>query len=151
MMMKTIATMSVGLACLIGTAVAADAPAPKPGAPKTEAPKAAEAPKTEAPKAPSPEAVAAGKKIDWATMDVAAKKKYMKATVLPTMKKLFVAFNKKTYSKMNRQTCHGEKGVENKFKMPNAELPKLPGRRIARGSWRWRRRSPRRRSSWGPR
>ncbi len=132
MMKKTIATMSLGLACLIGTAVAADAPAPKPGAPKAEAPaaeapKTAEAPKAEAPKAPSPEAVAAGKKIDWAKMDVAAKKKYMKATVLPTMKKLFVAFNKKTYSKMNCQTCHGEKGVENKFKMPNAELPKLPG------------------------
>ena len=23
-------------------------------------------------------------------------------------------------------TCHGDKAVENKFKMPNAELPKLP-------------------------
>jgi hypothetical protein len=115
MMMKTIATMSLGLACLVGTAVAAEPAAPK-----------AEAPKADAPVAPSPEAVAAGKKIDWAKMEVPAKKKYMKATVLPTMKKLFVAFDKKAYSKMTCETCHGKKAVENKFKMPSAELPKLP-------------------------
>jgi hypothetical protein len=121
MMMKTIATMSLGLACLIGTAaVAADAPAPKAEAPK------AEAPKTEAPAGASPEAVAAGKKIDWAKMDAPAKKKYMKTTVLPQMKKLFVAFDKKAYAKMSCETCHGKKGADNKFKMPNAELPKLP-------------------------
>jgi hypothetical protein len=117
MMMKTFATMSFGLACLIGTAaVAAEGAA----APKAEAPKA------DAPAAPSAEAVAAGKKIDWAKMDVAAKKKYMKVTVAPTMKKLFMAFDKKAYSKMNCETCHGKKAADNKFKMPNAELPKLP-------------------------
>src|SRR4051812_28810172 len=117
MMMKMTATMSLGLACLIGTAaVAAEGAA----APKAEAPTA------EAGAAPSPEAVAAGKKIDWAKMDPAAKKKYMKVTVLPTMKKLFVAFDKKAYSKMSCETCHGKKGPENKFKMPNADLPKLP-------------------------
>jgi len=119
-MMKTIATMGLGLACLFGTATAFAADPPKAEAPKAEAPKA------EAPKAPSPEAVAAGKKIDWAKMDVNAKKKYMKATVLPEMKKLFVAFNKKRYASMNCQTCHGKKAAENKFKMPSAELPKLP-------------------------
>src|SRR6185295_19896979 len=59
-------------------------------------------------------------------MDENAKKKYMKSTVLPTMKKLFVAFDKKKYSSMNCQTCHGEKAADNKFKMPSAELPKLP-------------------------
>jgi hypothetical protein len=87
---------------------------------------AAIAAEPEAPKAPSPEAVAAGKKIDWEKMDAAAKKKYMKATVLPTMKKLFVAFDKKHYSNMSCATCHGKKAAENKFKMPSAELPKLP-------------------------
>jgi len=66
------------------------------------------------------------KKIDWDKMDVNQKKKYMKTTVLPTMKKLFVAVDKKHYAKMNCQTCHGEKAADNKFKMPNAELPKLP-------------------------
>jgi len=42
------------------------------------------------------------------------------------MKKLFVAVDKKHYAAMNCQTCHGEKAVENKFKMPNPKLPKLP-------------------------
>jgi hypothetical protein len=122
-----IATMSLGLACLIGTTTAVAADAPKAEAPKAApaAPKA-EAPKADAAAAPSPEAVAAGKKIDWAKMDVPAKKKYMKTTVMPTMKKLFVAFDKKSYSKMNCETCHGKKAVDNKFKMPSAELPKLP-------------------------
>jgi len=87
---------------------------------------AAIAAETGVPTAPSPEAVAAGKKIDWAKMDAAAKKKYMKATVLPTMKKLFVAFDKKHYSNMTCETCHGKKAADNKFKMPSAELPKLP-------------------------
>jgi hypothetical protein len=111
--MKKISVVSFGLACLIATAaLAAD-----------EKAKAAPAP---AAAAPSPEAVAAGKKIDWAKMDENAKKAYMKKTVLPQMKKLFVGFDKKHYSNMNCQTCHGEKASEKKFKMPNAELPKLP-------------------------
>ena len=59
-------------------------------------------------------------------MNEGQRKKYMKATVLPEMKKLFVGFDKK-YKSMTCLTCHGEKAVENKFKMPNAELPKLPG------------------------
>ena len=79
-----------------------------------------------APAAPSPEAVAAGKKIDWEKMDVNAKKGYMKKTVLPTMKKLFVAFDKKRYSSMGCPTCHGKDASERKFKMPSPELPKLP-------------------------
>ena len=127
--MKTISVVSFGLASLLGiaaTALAAE-PAPKAEPPKADAPKA-DAPKAEAPKAPSPEAVAAGKKIDWATMDEKAKKKYMKTTVLPTMKKLFVAVDKKHYAAMSCATCHGKKAVEsNKLKMPSAELPKLPG------------------------
>src|SRR3954452_8840955 len=109
-MMKTIATMSLGLACLIAaTAGAADpAVAPKAG-PKPDAPKVDAKAVAEAPKAPSPEAVAAGKKIDWAKMDAKAKKKYMKTTVLPTMKKLFVAVDKKHYANMSCATCHGKK------------------------------------------
>jgi hypothetical protein len=71
-------------------------------------------------------AAADAKKIDWDKMDVNQKKAYMKKTVLPTMKKLFVAVDKKHYADMNCQTCHGKKAAENKFKMPSAELPKLP-------------------------
>ena len=103
------------LACVLATAttvaVAADEAA-KPAA-------AADAKKPAA-------AAADAKKIDWDKMTVDEKKKYMKSTVLPQMKKLFVAVDKKHYAKMNCQTCHGEKAADNKFKMPSAELPKLP-------------------------
>ena len=111
--MNKISVVSFGLVSLIATATfaAADEKA------KSAAP---------APAAPSPEAVAAGKKINWEKMDENAKKAYMKKTVLPTMKKLFVAVDKKHYSSMNCQTCHGEKASERKFKMPAPELPKLP-------------------------
>ena len=64
-------------------------------------------------------------KIDWEKMNESQRKKYMKATVLPEMKKLFVGFDKK-YKTMTCATCHGDKAAETKFKMPNAELPKLP-------------------------
>jgi hypothetical protein len=73
-----------------------------------------------APAAPTPA------KIDWEKMNFAARKKYMKSDVLPKMKALFVEFDAKKYSKMSCQTCHGAKATEQKFKMPNAELPKLP-------------------------
>jgi hypothetical protein len=112
--MKKILIVSLGIAGLLGTAassIAADAAAP---APKPEGPKV------------SQKAIDAGKKIDWAKMDENAKKKYMKSTVLPEMKKLFVAVDKKHYANMSCQTCHGEKAAENKFKMPNPSLPKLP-------------------------
>jgi hypothetical protein len=120
--MKKLLVLSLGIAGLLGTAatsVAADAPAAKAEAPKPAA-AAPEGPKV------SQKAIDAGKKIDWAKMDENAKKKYMKTTVLPEMKKLFVAVDKKHYASMNCQTCHGEKAVENKFKMPNPTLPKLP-------------------------
>ena len=117
------------------TSVAADPPAPKAEAPK------ADAAKPEGPKV-SQKAIDAGKKIDWAKMDENAKKKYMKSTVLPEMKKLFVAVDKKHYSNMSCQTCHGEKAVENKFKMPNPTLPKLPHPTDRAGFMALRRRSP---------
>jgi len=120
--MKKILVVSLGIAGLLGaaaTSIAADAPAAKAEAPKPAA-AAPEGPKV------SQKAIDAGKKIDWSKMDENAKKKYMKSTVLPEMKKLFVAVDKKHYAAMNCQTCHGEKAVENKFKMPNPTLPKLP-------------------------
>src|SRR4029079_5581377 len=103
--------IGVGLAALIAFAVPALAADP----PKAEAPKA------EAPSGASPEAVAAGKSIDWEKADPKAKKAHMKKYVLPQMKKLFAAVDKK-YAKMTCETCHGKKAAENKFKMPSAEL-----------------------------
>jgi cytochrome c553 len=100
--MKTFAFAVVALICFTDAAVAADAAAPAP----------ASAP--------------AAKKIEWDKMSVADKRKYMKATVLPTMKKLFVEVDAKRYKAMNCATCHGKKAEAVKFKMPSAELPKLP-------------------------
>jgi mono/diheme cytochrome c family protein len=101
--------LTFGFVCVAGVAVAAD-PVP-PGKPVIDA--------TVPPNLP------ARATIDWEKMNESQKKKYMKATVLPEMKKLFVGFDKK-YKSMTCLTCHGSKAVENKFKMPGGELPKLP-------------------------
>ena len=100
---QSVAFLSVALLGA-GSALAADA-----GAPAAKAPPAAPA-----------------KKIDWEHMSEADKKKYMKSTVLPAMKKEFQTFDAKTYKKFNCATCHGEGATDGKFKMPNAKLPKLP-------------------------
>jgi hypothetical protein len=101
-MLRTLA-VALGISCLLGLARAdaADAGAPAPSA-------------------------SAEKKIDWESMSVADKKKYMKTTVLPEMKKVFVAFDAKEFKKMNCATCHGDGASDGKFKMPNPKLPKLP-------------------------
>jgi hypothetical protein len=112
-MKKTTLALLLGLFAFVGTAVAADAPPPAaaPGKPVIDA--------TVAPKLP------ARSKIDWEKMSASQRKAYMKKTVLPEMKKLFVAFDKK-YKDMSCGTCHGGNAAEVKFKMPNPELPKLP-------------------------
>jgi cytochrome c553 len=71
-------------------------------------------------------AAGAAKKIDWEKMSFNDRRKYMKLTVLPQMKKLFVAFDAKRYAKMTCATCHSDKGPDLKFKMPSPSLPKLP-------------------------
>ena len=102
--MQSLAFLSVAL-MTAGGALAADAGVP------AAAPAAGAAP---------------AKKIDWEHMKFEEKKKYMKSTVLPEMKKNFQAFDAKTYKKFNCATCHGEGATDGKFKMPNAKLPKLP-------------------------
>jgi hypothetical protein len=110
-MLAPLLGLSLGFFSFVGAPAAADQPAAAPGKPVIDA--------TVAPKLP------ARAKIDWEKMNESQRKKYMKATVLPEMKKLFVGFDKK-YKSMTCLTCHGQKAVENKFKMPTAELPKLP-------------------------
>jgi cytochrome c553 len=107
--MKTTFLLTLGVFCVTGVAVAGDPV--HPGKPVIDA--------TVAPKLP------ARSTIDWEKMNEGQRKKYMKATVLPEMKKLFVGYDKK-YKSMTCLTCHGSKAVENKFKMPGGELPKLP-------------------------
>jgi cytochrome c553 len=99
---QSLAFLSVALAGA-GAALAADAGAPA-----------------------APAAAAPAKKIDWENMKLEERKKYMKSTVLPEMKKKFQAFDAKTYKKFNCATCHGDGATDGKFKMPNPKLPKLP-------------------------
>jgi hypothetical protein len=78
-----------------------------------------------APAAPAA-AAAPAQKIDWENMKFEERKKYMKSTVLPTMKKEFQAFDAKAFKKFSCATCHGDGATDGKFKMPNPKLPKLP-------------------------
>ena len=66
-----------------------------------------------------------GKPIAWADMNKDQREDYMEATVLPTMKEKFVAFDAAKYGEMNCKTCHGAGAEDQTFKMPNADLPKL--------------------------
>ena len=76
---------------------------------------------------PAPAATTAdAKKVDWADMSFDQRKKLMKSTVLPELKKAFQAFDSKKYKSFTCATCHGEGATNGKFKMPNAKLPKLP-------------------------
>jgi hypothetical protein len=51
---------------------------------------------------------------------------FMEHVVLPTMKPIFQSFDADKFSEVNCRTCHG-KGAENHtFKMPDAEIARLP-------------------------
>jgi hypothetical protein len=118
-MLAPLLGLSLGLFSFVGLAAAADQPAAAAGKPALAGKPAIEATPAAAPKLP------ARSKIDWEKMNADQRKKYMKTAVLPAMKKLFVGVDKK-YKSMTCLTCHGEKAADNKFKMPNPELPKLP-------------------------
>jgi hypothetical protein len=64
--------------------------------------------------------------IAWAAMTFEQRKEYMKTTVFPKAKELFVAFDPVHYSNFTCATCHGDGAADGKFKMPNPKLPKLP-------------------------
>jgi len=106
---------------LLATAAIAAEPAVPKAAPKAPAADA------HAGAAPAATAEKPGAKIEWDKMSFAARKKYMKSTVLPEMKKVFAAFDPKAFANVTCATCHGKDSAEKKFKMPNPDLPKLPG------------------------
>jgi hypothetical protein len=109
--MRTRSIFVLACAGVLDTAAFAAAPA---------APKAAAGPEdsTAPPEAP-------GSTVHWEKLDMKARGKYMKTTVLPEMKKVFAAFDPR-YSKMKCETCHGANPQEHRFEMPNPALPKLP-------------------------
>ncbi len=67
--------------------------------------------------------------IDWEKMSKADRKQYMKDVVMPKMKPLFQTFDAKHFSDFKCVTCHGNGARTGEFKMPNPQLPKLPGTR----------------------
>jgi hypothetical protein len=79
-----------------------------------------------APAATPVDAKEVDKKVDWESMSFEQRKKLMKSSVLPELKKAFQTFDAKKYQKFTCATCHGDGATDGKFKMPNAKLPKLP-------------------------
>jgi hypothetical protein len=51
----------------------------------------------------------------------------MKAGVMPKMGAAFHDFDAKTYAEPKCVLCHGSGAKDGSFKMPNPDLPKLPG------------------------
>src|SRR5260221_5423595 len=73
--------------------------------------------------APNP---SAAKRVDWENMSFAERKKLMKTSVYPELKKAFQSFDPRKFKTFTCETCHGEGATDGKFKMPNPALPKLP-------------------------
>jgi len=64
--------------------------------------------------------------VAWKAMTFEQKRAYMKATVAPTMKPIFQAFDAKKFKTFDCRTCHGEDGAERKYKMPSNDIHPLP-------------------------
>ena len=64
--------------------------------------------------------------VAWKAMTFEQKRAYMKATVAPTMKPIFRAFDAKKFKTVNCETCHGRDGADRKFKMPSNDIHPLP-------------------------
>ena len=61
----------------------------------------------------------------WKDMDHDQRTAFMKDTVLPEMKAMFVAFSA-DYAEMDCKTCHGAGAEDGSFEMPNADIWVLP-------------------------
>lgn len=111
---------AAGPANAAGSASAsASAPAASSGAPAASAASAESA----APAASG--AVAAPGPGQWDTWSRDQKMAYMKSAVMPKLGGLFHDFDDKKYGETRCTLCHGSSAKAGKFKMPNAELPKL--------------------------
>ena len=120
--MKTLAMTFLMAVTLTGALAARADEAAKPAGATAKPASKTEAAKTET----APPAVPEKAKIDWDKLSKDERKKYMKATILPAAKKMFASYDAKKYSKVTCATCHGPTAANGNFKMPNADLPKLP-------------------------
>ena len=63
----------------------------------------------------------------WTEMSHEQRVDHMKHVVLPGMKPEFEAWKPDEFAEMKCVTCHGQGARDKTFKMPNPDLPKLPG------------------------
>lgn len=93
--------------------------APSASAPPvaSAAPSASEAPAVPPPPGPG----------EWDKWSKDQKRDYMKAAVMPKMGALFHDFDSTKYAEPKCVLCHGAGAKNGTFKMPSADLPKLPG------------------------
>jgi hypothetical protein len=64
---------------------------------------------------------------DWEKWSHEQKLAWMKAGVMPKMKQVFQDYDGTKYADMKCNLCHGSGAQDGSFKMPNPDLPKLPG------------------------
>ena len=69
--------------------------------------------------------------VAWKDLTYDQKRAYMKEAVMPTMKPILQAFDKKKFATVNCPTCHGEDGAARKFKMPSNDIHPLPNTKEA--------------------
>lgn len=63
---------------------------------------------------------------EWDTMDIEARRKFMKEMVVPTMREAFAEFDAVRFPSIGCKSCHGSGGLaDGSFAMPSPELPAL--------------------------
>jgi hypothetical protein len=72
-------------------------------------------------------AVVGPPKVAWKDMTYDQQRAFMKAVVVPKMKPVFQAFDAKKFKTFNCISCHGDDGMERKYKMPSNDITPLPG------------------------
>src|SRR6186997_1921783 len=72
-------------------------------------------------------APAAASDTPWAEMSKEQRASFMMQVVQPKMKELFQAHDATHFAKFNCATCHGDGAKDKSFKMPDAQIPKIPG------------------------
>jgi hypothetical protein len=71
------------------------------------------------------DALHSGPPMAWASMGFDARKAYMRATVVPAMEPLFLAYDDAYFDDFGCATCHGDDAEARRFAMPNADLRTL--------------------------